>query len=115
MSEPSPGDTERQPALRDDALQKDGQARGLRAAPVCRTGCAAADGRGEVRQACTAPEWTDFLLAGGGRLHRLRDLRDTAGVAAAQVRGSEETDDHLREPTVVGIQATKCDVMSGRQ
>lgn len=105
MSEPWPGDTELQTALRDDALQKDSQARGLRAAAVCRPGHAAADSHGEVRQACTAPERTDFILAGGGSLHRLHDLRDTAGVAAAQIRGSEEMDVQL---TVVGMPAMKC-------
>lgn len=97
------------PAPRDDALQKDRQARGLRAAAVCRLRRAAADGTGEVRQACRAPDRTDFLLADGGHLHRLRDLRDTAGVAAAQVRGSEEKD--VREPAVVGSLATRCDGM----
>lgn len=97
---------ERQPAsLGDDALRKDRQARGLRAAAARRPRRAAAGGAGEARQARAAPARTDFLLAHGGRLRRLRDLRDTAGVAAAQVCGSEEKD--VGGPAVVSRLATR--------
>lgn len=111
-----PGGTEQQPPVfRDHALQEDGQARRARAAAVCSPRRAGVCDHGEVCQACTRLQGTDFLLAGGGCVYRLRDHPHTAGVGSFEISDPEAAQLRLGEHTVVSTDVNKGVLNNGAQ
>ena len=89
--------------FRDDALGEDAEVRPVRGAAVRGPHHTGLCDHGEVCRPHTGRErrGSDGLLAGGGRLGRLRDLRDPAGVGASEVSDPEEEEIHHGDHTVV--------------
>lgn len=89
--------------FRDDALGEDAEVRPVRGAAVRGPHHTGLCDNGEVCRPHTGREGggSDGLLAGGGRLGRLRDLRDPAGVGASEVSDPEEEEVYHGDHTVV--------------
>ena len=88
---------------RNHDLRQDGQAGRVRAAAVRGPGRAPARGDGAVRPGGPAREGgrPHGLLAGGGRVRRLCDQRDPAGVAPCQIFDPEAAQVPVGELSVV--------------
>lgn len=95
--------SEQPQVFREHDLRQDGQTGRARAAAVCGPHRAHLRCHGTVRQTHPRGERrrSHGLLAGGGSLHRLCDLRDPAGVASCQIPDPEEEGFHLGDLTVV--------------